>query len=102
MLLLSWLAFIVIGKVVTYIGMQFPLPDILERNQKIKKWHECDLCFGVWVYTILSFFMQKELTTVMGFPYTPFLSELITGCSISLLVHLLIMGWKAKFEVIVV
>lgn len=82
--------------------MQFPLPSVLKRIQTIEELHGCDLCFGVWVYGILAFFMQMSLTTALEFSYVPILSELVTGGVISLLMHLLTLGWKSKFEVIVV
>lgn len=80
-----------------YLGQQFPLPDILERNQKIKKWHECDLCFGVWIYVPLAYFLHVDMLQLLGFSYTPFLSELVTGGAISFLVHIFSVGWKDKF-----
>lgn len=82
--------------------MQFPLPDILEQNNKIRKLHECDFCSGVWGYTILSYFMQLDLLQPLGFSYVPLLSELVTGVVISFVMHIFIMGWKTRFEVIVV
>lgn len=83
--------------------MQFPLPKFLEEKiYLIKKLHECDYCSGVWGYSILAFFMQLDLLSVIGFHYVPLLSEFVTGVIISFLVHIFILGWKARFEVIVV
>ena len=82
--------------------MQFPFPNFLEKIKPIKKLHECDFCAGVWGYTFLAFFMQRDLLSVLGFWYVPLLSELVTGVAISFLVHLLLLGWKSQFEVIVV
>lgn len=82
--------------------MQFPLSKFLEENKIVRKLHECDFCAGVWGYGLLSFFMQLELLEPLGFWYVPIVSELITGVVISFLVHIFIIGWKARFEVVVI
>ena len=46
--------------------------------------------------------MQLSLLEAVGLPYVVVLSELITGAVISYLVHIFIIGWRAKHEVIVV
>jgi hypothetical protein len=95
--LLSWLVYIGVGKLLIYLGMSFKLPQRIEKFQTIKYWHECDLCFGTWVYGFLAFFMHMDLLSLLGFFYVPILSELITGGCISFLMHLLTLGWKEKF-----
>lgn len=102
MSLLDALAYIAIGKVLIYLGMQVPLPDFLKKIKTIEYLHGCDLCLGVWVYGFLAFFMQMDLLSALMFHYVPFVSELVTGGTISFLVHLLTLGWKTKFEVIIV
>jgi len=82
--------------------MQFPLPKKLEENKLVAKLHSCDFCSGVWVYAILSYFMQLELLEPLGFNYVSILSELITGIVMSFIVHIFIIGWKARFEVTVI
>lgn len=101
-MLANWLIYISIGKILVYLGMQFPLPSFLKKIKSIEYLHGCDLCFGVWVFGFLALFMQMDLLTVLGFQYVPVLSQLVTGGAISFIVHLLSLGWKAKFEVIVV
>lgn len=101
-MLAEWVLFAVVGRVAVYIGGKFPLPLFLERIEKIKRLHECPLCFGVWVYGFLSLFMQMDLLTGLGFQYVPFVSEVVTGSCMSLLVHLIVLGYKTQFEVIVV
>lgn len=95
--MISWLIFVVMGKLFIYLGQKFPLPDFLERIEKVKKWHECPLCFGVWIYGFLAYFLQMDLLTVLGFWYVPFVSELITGGTISFLVFVFSTGWKDVF-----
>ena len=98
----SWLIFIVVGRLLIYLFMQFPYPKSLERFPSLKKLHDCDLCAGVWIYGLLAGLLRFELLTPLGFYYVPFLSELLVGGIISFMVHIFIIGWKAKFEVIIV
>lgn len=97
----DWIVYILIGRVMVYLGMQFPLPKILERFEGIKKLHGCDLCFGTWVYAVLAYFMGMR-TEALGFAHVPILGELIIGCVTSFVVHIFIIGIRAKFEVIVI
>ena len=54
------------------------------------------------MYAILSFFMQMDLLSDLGFWYVPVICEFVTGAVISFLVHIFVLGWKARFEVIIV
>jgi hypothetical protein len=99
---LPWFLLAFVGRLLIYTWMQFPLPQVLEKRTFFKKLHECDFCAGVWSYSILSYVMQLSLLEDFGFSYFPFVSELVTGVFVSFLVHLLVLGWKTKFEVIVV
>lgn len=102
MLLATWILFLLVGKIVIHIWMQFHLPTPIKKIEWFVKLHGCDLCSGVWIYTILSFFMGTDLLSVLVFEYVPIVSEVITGIVISWLVHIFTLGWKAKYEVIVV
>jgi len=96
---ISYLLFMGIGKIMVYLGMKFPLFSE-SRYEFVRRLFECDLCLGTWVYTILSFVMRVVLFKDMF--YVPFASELITGGITSFIMHLLSLGWKTKFEVIVI
>lgn len=62
---------------------------------------ECDLCLGVWVYSILSGLFQIRLLEDVYW-YVPLVSELITGCVTSYLVHLLTIGFREKHLPVIV
>jgi hypothetical protein len=96
--MISWLVFIIIGKLSVFLGQKFPLPNFLERNKKIKEWHECSLCFGVWIYALLALFLHMDILSVLGFSYVPVVSELLTGGVISFLVFIFSVGWKDYFS----
>ena len=96
---ISFLLFLLVGKLLIYLGMKFP-PLSESRFGLVKRIWECDECSGVWVYTFLSFVMGEVLFREIF--YFPLVSELITGGISSFLVHLVSIGWREKFLVVVV
>ena len=102
MLLAKWVLFLAIGRIVIHIWQQFHLPKAIQKIEWFRKLHECDLCSGVWIFTILSLFMGLDLLSVLLFEYVPVVSEVVTGIVISWLVHIFILGWKAKYEIVVI
>ena len=82
--------------------MQFHLPKPIKKIDWFVQLHDCDLCSGVWVFTILSVFMGVDLLSVIGFDYVPYVSQVITGIVVSWLVHIFSIGWKAKYDIVVV
>jgi hypothetical protein len=93
----SWIAYIFIGKLFIYLWGIFPLPQFLEENKIINKLHTCSLCSGVWIYSVLSFFMGMSLLNVLGFTDVLIVSQLITGGAISFVVHIFSVGWRDFF-----
>lgn len=102
MTLLVWIFYILIGKVTIHIWMQFHLPKFLNKLEWFNKLHQCDLCSGVWIYTILSLFMGVDLLQVAGFGSIPVVGSVVTGIVVSWAVHLFSLGWKAKYEITVI
>ena len=102
MILAKWLIFIVVGQIIIYLWEQFPLPKRIEKIQSFKKLHECSLCSGVWIYFILAIFLEMDLLKLVAFTYVPVVSQFITGCVVSWIAHIFILGWKSKYEVIIV
>ncbi len=102
MLLAKWIIFLILGRIVIHIWQQFHFPRFLKKYEWLKKLHECDLCSGVYAYSILSFFMETDLLEVTGFGYIPIIGAVVTGIVISWLVHVFILGWKAKYEIVVI
>jgi hypothetical protein len=89
------LIFCLIGKSLIYTAQNFPPLQKI----KIEFWSgllNCGFCLGVWVFTILSACMRWSL---FGF-YVPVISELATGIIVSLVVHLISIGWQEKFGTI--
>lgn len=84
--------YVALGKLIVYLVQKF-LGD--------RKFASCDLCVGVWVYAILAGLFQIRLLEDVYF-YVPLVSEFITGCIVSYLVHLLTIGFKEKHLPVIV
>lgn len=97
-MLLNWIVFLLIGQVLIFLWDNFPLPDILEQNQKIYKLHHCHLCSGVWIYTFLAYVMKISLLQSLGFEHVWVVGDFITGGLVSFISHIFITGWKEIFE----
>jgi len=96
---LTYILYLLIGRFLIFIGMRFPL-FVESRYKFVRKLFSCDLCLGVWAYTFLSVasgeILFKSWFYVWGF------SELITGCISAFLVHVFLIGWREKFQTIVI
>jgi hypothetical protein len=99
--MINWLGYLLGGKVLIFLWQLFPLPHKLEENKTIHKLHICDLCSGVYLFTLLAFVFHVSLLTLFGVSYIFIISEFLTGAIVSFLVHLISLGWKTKFEVVV-
>lgn len=85
---IQFMAMVLLGKLIIF------LIQVLTGNIKIKLLR-CDLCLGVWVYAGLSGLFQTRLLEDVYW-YVPVVSEIITGCVVSYLVHLLSIGFREK------
>jgi hypothetical protein len=95
----AYLVFLFTGKILIYFGMEFARNNEIS-NKFIKKLLSCDLCWGFWIYSLWSFLTGGVL--FRDIYYVPVFSQFITGGISSFLVHLVSLGWKSKFEVLVI
>ena len=102
MLLSKWILFLAIGKVIIHAWQRFPLPKFLTKYSWFVKLHDCSLCSGTWIYTILSLFLGVDLLSTLIFTYVPIVSEVVTGILISWVVYIFTLGWKSAYEVVIV
>lgn len=106
MTLLTFVLFLAIGRLLTWFLMiaspiQY-LWNILDRpfaaRWQVRPFSElgqCDLCLGFWVYLFLGFFLPA---------YGPFpwwLNLIVLAAFSSFVVHLIRLGWQAKFGTVV-
>lgn len=91
--------FALMGKVIIYTVQKFP-PLAEAHSPFVKALVTCDFCLGVWIFTALSAVSRWSLLGNLF--YFPAISEIMTGCAVSFLVHLASIGWKEKFSAIVI
>jgi uncharacterized protein with PQ loop repeat len=77
---------------------KFPLvPLLTNKFVFLKGLVECDFCLGCWLYFGGNLIFKIKL---LGIENVPILSEFLLGILLSLIVHLISIGWKEKFGVI--
>lgn len=97
----EWLIFAATGRVFIFLWFAFPLPpsfakEINKRKyhvQVLNKLHECDLCAGVWIYSILALATGADMSGVNSV-----VTMIATGVVTSFLVHLFMIGVREKFQ----
>jgi hypothetical protein len=100
-----YLFYIVAGKVVIFVLQRFPfqkiplLSRLFEEGKFLQELFSCELCLGVWIYTILNFFFKVNIYNTF---YFPVISELLTGITTSFIVYVFSIGWKDLFNVTVI
>lgn len=88
----EFIAYAVFGGLMLFALKKFPLTAKLD--EKIFK--ECIFCFGFWVYLFLSFFFRIDVEFI---PPYPLLSNFLLALGVSFLVWLIVIGWKALFQI---
>ena len=96
---IEFLVYLLIGEIFIFLGMKFP-PFSESRFDFVKRLWTCSLCAGTWVFTFLSFALGQVLFRELF--YVPVISELATGGLVAFIAHLVELGWKSKFEVIII
>jgi hypothetical protein len=99
-------AYLLVGRLVIYALQKFPFQKIylvgrlFREGGFLEQLFDCDFCLGFWVYTGLAFIF--EINFLQEYFYVFILSEALTGVIASFLMHLITIGWKDKFSIIVV
>jgi hypothetical protein len=104
--MLNWFVFAAIGKLVVYLWQLFPLPESNKQEKYIvrfvHKLHECDLCSGTWIFSILALFLGVDLVSI-NFGIEPsIVGKILTGMFTSYVVHIFFIGLKSKYEVVII
>lgn len=96
--------FALLGKLTIYLAQNFPFVSFpligkyWKEKRFLGKLFACDLCLGVWVYTLTAIPIKVNLFEEFG--YMPIVFEFFTGAAMSFIMHLLTIGWRDKFSVI--
>jgi hypothetical protein len=93
--MLSWLVYAAVGKILIYLWQKLPLPKFVDKGA-VRKLHECDLCSGFWMYSILALALRVDLFEMN------LITQIATGAVTTFLVHVFSVGWKEKFSTIVI
>lgn len=97
---MSWILFLMGGRILVYLWMKFPLPAYIKKIKFADDLHSCDLCSGMWVYLLLAYFTKISALTLFGIAYVPVISEILTGAVATYFMWVLIGGINARFMVI--
>ena len=96
--LITWLIYAGLGKVVIFLGMKFPRPA-WGKSEFLDQLFSCDLCLGVWVYTILAVILNIDaISEYVG--YIPVLNSILTGMFTAFVIHIFSLGWQERFSII--
>ena len=74
----------------------------MEDNKFIGGLHQCDLCSGVYIFSIVFWIFGIDLLHLLDLPYLPGWGEILSGGMVSFLVHLITIGFKERFLSVIV
>ncbi len=93
-MIVEYFFYLLVGRLFIYLIRLFPpIVRLLERYEDTEKLLNCDLCLGVWTYTILSGIMNIQIIENMNiFGY------LLTGSVSSFIMYLVVKGWNQEYS----
>ena len=94
-MIFTFFGFLIIGGVLMFFVRKFP--PAVRLAEKIHFPIDCDLCLGFWVYLLLAF--GFGVSVLYPSPYTPLLDEVVTATTMSLVAHLIKVGWDSDFRI---
>lgn len=103
--MIEYFVFAAIGRLIIFLLQKFPFQKLPWIGNWWKEGHfleelfSCDLCLGVWVYSILSVIYRYN---IVPYFYIPVFSWVVTGMMTSFIVHVFTNGWKALYNVTVI
>lgn len=103
--MIKFLVYLGLGKLIIFLLQKFPFGKIyvvgklFAEGKFLNELFGCDLCLGVWVYSILAYLLQVNFFQELG--YTPIIFECITGGFASFVMHIFSLGWNTKFQTII-
>lgn len=86
------------GRLLIFLIQLFPYPRVLEKVEFLKKLYSCDLCLGVYVFTLLAWAYKLDILQLLGLFYVPVLSEILSGMFLSFMVYIFRIGWNERFS----
>lgn len=101
----EFVKFALVGKLVIFILQRFPfnkiplIGNLFKEGKFFGELFGCDLCLGVWVYSILAVLLEYDAIGLSG-NLSGFLSWILTGIMTSFIMFVFSNGWKALFSTI--
>lgn len=90
------LAYLVLGRLIVWTAQTSgPTRKLWALTPFLEELGACDFCLGCWIFPVLAWLFGVNLT---GF-YIPVVTEAITGIATAFGMHLVRLGWQAKFGV---
>ena len=105
-MLLQLIGFLLVGRLVVFVLQKFPFQKILfigkffEEGKFLEQLFGCDLCLGVWVYAVLSYFLQIDFVENMFNVNIFLVNEIVTGMIASFVVYIFAIGWNTRFGIL--
>ena len=103
-MILEFLVFALIGKIIVFLLQKFPKSKLLfigrlfSEGRLLDDLFACDLCLGFWVYFGLAFVSDMDLAGIG----VPVVSQFIAGAVTTFIVHIFSVGWNAKFQNLII
>ena len=95
MTLLHFILLLAVGRLLIWLLQTASPIRWLCRQVRLLSLLDCDLCLGFWVYLFLALFLPA-----FG-PWPALLNVVITAAFSTFVMHLLRLGWQAKFSTVV-
>lgn len=95
---IEFLTIVVLGRALLY-TIQNVAGKLVIRPKFFEQLVSCDFCLGCWLFFGLMWVFDQR---IIGIPHIPILSHFLLGILVSLVVHVFVIGWKTKFETIVI
>ena len=96
---LDFIVQVLVGKVALY-AFQSMMSNVEIKKRFIQTLVRCDFCLGCWLYVGLAWaFGWGEIN---GLSSIPILNAFLVGIGVSFVMHLITLGWKAKYETFII
>jgi hypothetical protein len=102
----SLLIYVLIGRLVIFLAQEFPFKRIpfignaWQEGEFLQEMFSCDLCLGVWIYTLLAILFDMNLFGIIMIAKMDIIGWFLTGAATSFIMHVFLLGWKIKFGIV--
>ena len=104
-MVLYYFGYLLVGKLLIWTIQIFPPIHWFIESRKgllkeyLEKLFGCDFCLGTWVYFFLAIVAQQTIIPLNYNIFAVIVSYFLTGVISAFVMHLITIGWDAKFRV---